>query len=93
MLFPNNGMEEFTINKVAITGGTGPVGAAFVKKLLKENVEILLFLRKNSSRKMFVPQDSRVHIEWLDLEQLHTYQPTEQDYDAFFTLDGQKQIR
>lgn len=28
-------MEEFTINKVAITGGTGPVGAAFVKKLLK----------------------------------------------------------
>ena len=32
MLFPNNGMEEFTINKVAITGGTGPVGAAFVKK-------------------------------------------------------------
>lgn len=84
MLFPNNGMEEFTINKVAITGGTGPVGAAFVKKLLKENVEILLFMRKNSSRKMFVPQDSRVHIEWLDLEQLHTYQPTEQDYDAFF---------
>lgn len=42
---------EYKVNKVAITGGSGGVGLALIKKLLSEDVEILVFQRRESNRK------------------------------------------
>ncbi len=42
---------DYPIKKVAMTGGSDPVGAAFIRRLLREDIEILLFLRRVSTRK------------------------------------------
>lgn len=77
---------DFQVKKVAMTGGTGPVGMALIQKLLKENVEILLFQRESSDRKVNLPKDKRLCIVYCNLEQLKDYVPKCQDYDVFFHL-------
>lgn len=77
---------EYQVRKAVLTGGSGPVGLALIRKLLAENVEILLYQRYNSAKKMYLPDDKRLHIEYCDLEQLRNYMPTEHDYDVFFHL-------
>lgn len=74
------------IEKAVVTGGTGPVGAALLKRLLDENVNILLFVRENSTRKAYIPDDAHIQIVWCDLSELHNYEPEESDYDVFFHL-------
>ena len=74
------------IVKVAMTGGTGPIGLALIKKLLEKNIEILLFVRQESGRKKNLPDNSHLHIEYYGLGQLKDYCPLEHDYDIFFHL-------
>lgn len=75
---------DYPVKKVVMTGGSGPVGAAFLRKLLKEDVKILLFMRENSTRKDYVPKDERIQIVWSDLTAFKNYEPEETDYDVFF---------
>lgn len=77
---------EYKFKKVAMTGGTGPVGMALIQKLLEENVEILLFQREISERKKHLPKDERLHIVYCSLEQLKDYVPQENNFDVFFHL-------
>ena len=77
---------DFKIEKVAMTGGTGPVGMALIERLLEEKIEILLFQREDSERKCHLPKDDRLHIVYCSLGQLNEYVPQEQDYDVFFHL-------
>lgn len=69
-----------------MTGGSGPIGLALIRKLLKENVEILLFQREKSLKKIYLPQDEHLHIEYCTIENLRNYVPKESDYDVFFHL-------
>ena len=75
-----------TMKKVAMTGGSGAVGLALIQKLLSQNIEILLFQRKDSERTRYLPQDEKLHIEYCSLEKLGEYIPKEQDFDVFFHL-------
>ena len=77
---------EYQIKKVAMTGGSGPIGLALIRKLLKENVEILLFQRMRSAKKIYLPEHPLLHVEYYDLEHLKEYIPKERDYDVFFHL-------
>lgn len=77
---------EHTVKKVAMTGGSGPVGMALIRKLLKENIEILLFQRKDSEKSRRLPKDERLHIEYFELKDLMNYISREHDYDVFFHL-------
>lgn len=81
------------IKKAVMTGGSGGVGLALIKKLLSENVEILLFMRKNSTRFNRLPQDERLHVECYALDELNQYIPKEKDYDVFFHLGWANSIR
>lgn len=74
------------VKKVAMTGGSGPIGMALIQKLLKENVEILLFQRETSERKIHLPQDVRLRIVYRSLDQLKDYMPEERNYDVFYHL-------
>ncbi len=78
--------NEYSIKKVAITGGTGPIGLALIRKLLAENISILLFQRKKSAKKMYLPQHDLLTVIDCELTQLHKYIPVENNYDAFFHL-------
>lgn len=77
---------ELLIRKVAMTGGSGPIGLALINKLISENVEILLFQRKNSAKCNRLPKHRLLHVEYYALEELHNYCPEEHDYDVFFHL-------
>lgn len=77
---------DFKIKKIAMTGGTGPVGMALIQKLLDEDIEIFLFQREESERRLHLPKDERLHIENCSLEQLKDFVPQERDYDVFFHL-------
>ena len=69
-----------------MTGGSGPVGLALIKKLLSENIEILLFQRKCSPRCKYLPQNKLLHIEYYALDELQDYKPKARDFDVFFHL-------
>lgn len=74
------------VKKAVITGGSGPVGLALIQRLLKENIKILLFQRKDSVRNKYLPESELIHIEYCALEELEEYIPQEKDYDVFFHL-------
>lgn len=79
---------NYEINKAVITGGSGPIGLALIRKLLKENVKILLLQRKNSDRLKYLPESKLLQIHYCSLEELKYYVPQKDDdkYDVFFHL-------
>ena len=77
---------EYKIKKAVITGGSGGVGLALIKKLLAEKIEILVFQRSESERKKYLPNDPRLKVEFYSLDELSGYVPMEKDYDVFFHL-------
>lgn len=77
---------EYKIKKAVITGGSGGVGLALIKKLLAEKIEILVFQRRESERKKYLPNDPRLKVEFYSLDELSGYVPMEKDYDVFFHL-------
>lgn len=78
--------NEREIKKVAITGASGPIGLALVNCLLEADIEILVFQREISAKKVYFPQDKRLHIVYWRLEDINCYEPTSSDYDVFFHL-------
>lgn len=70
-----------------MTGGTSGIGLALIRKLLDENVEILMLRRKETSRDMELPEHELLHVEYCALEELKEYQP-QGSYDVFFIWDG-----
>ena len=79
-------MNEYKIRKAVITGGSGGVGIALIQKLISENVEVVVFQRKDSKRKNNLPKHKLLKIEYCSLEELKDYCPKETGYDVFFHL-------
>lgn len=77
---------DYKIKKAVITGGSGGVGLALINKLLSENINILLFQRKDSERKRYIPKHEKLKVEYLALDELKDYKLEEEDYDVFFHL-------
>lgn len=74
------------IKKAVITGGSSSVGLALIKKLLSENVEVLLLQRKESFKRKRLPEHKLLTTEFCSLQELKDYMPKETNYDAFFHL-------
>ena len=79
-------MNEYKIRKAVITGGSGGVGIALIQKLISENVEVVVFQRKDSKRKNNLPKHKLLKLEYCSLEELKDYCPKETGYDVFFHL-------
>ncbi len=84
---------NYEMKRVVITGGSGPVGLALIRKLLKENKEVLLLQRETSDRAKYLPDDERICVQYCSLENLKYYRPEKLDkkYDGFFIWAGQIQ--
>jgi nucleoside-diphosphate-sugar epimerase len=54
--------------------------------LLAENVEIFLFQREKSAKRIYLPEHKNLHIEYCTLDELSSYKPKGTDYDVFFHL-------
>ena len=77
---------ERKIKKVVITGASGPVGLALVRRLLAMGVEICVFQRENSAKRVYFPKDDKLHIIYRRLEDLWWYEPQTIGFDVFFHL-------
>ena len=77
---------DFQIKRVVMTGGSGPVGLALIRKLLNEGVDILLLQRKNSLKRIYLPKDKSLTVEYCTLDELSSFMPNHNNYDVFFHL-------
>lgn len=83
------------MRRVLVTGGTGVTGAALVRYLLLQNIEVIALIRPQSQRMAYLPEDSRLHIVPCGMDgyseadgMLQKYLP----FDVFFHLawDGSR---
>lgn len=73
------------MKKAIITGPTGAIGIALIKKLISENIEVLAICHRASKRIPLIPKHSLVNIIKCDLDMLWKLKLTEK-YDALFHL-------
>lgn len=73
---------------VIITGGTGVLGVALIRSLLKKKIIVTALVRKNTKRIKYLPEDKNLVIVECDLAQLSTASSwmKEGSYNAFFHL-------
>lgn len=79
------------MKKAVISGATGAIGMALIKRLLEENVKILILCRKDSPRLFQIPRSPLIDIDCCSLEEYETYQkPGDENFDTFyhFAWDG-----
>ena len=75
------------MKRAIVTGATGAVGTALVNELIENEVEVLVFCRRDSVRNIQIPKHPLVTIEYCDLEQLASVQnSTGKIYDVFYHL-------
>ena len=74
------------MKKAIVTGATGAVGTALVNKLISENVETLVLVRKGG-RVNKIPQNPLVKIAYCSLDEMADFQNTDNEkYDVMFHL-------
>ncbi len=74
------------MKKAIVTGATGAVGTALVKKLISENVETLVLVRKEG-RVDKIPESPLVKIAYCSLDEMADFPNSgNEKYDAFFHL-------
>ena len=62
------------MKRAIITGGTGAIGTALIRKLISCNVEILVLVRKDSKRNINIPKHPLIETKICDLNQLKELQ-------------------
>lgn len=73
------------MKRVIITGATGAVGTALIQKMIKNNVEVLVFCREGSERNKHIPEHPLVEKVYCDLSVLSEIQnDTGKEYDIFY---------
>lgn len=72
---------------IVITGPTGAIGIALIKKCIEQDIEVLAICRKGSDRIKNIPKNPLVKILELDLNEYNSFEPDETEkYDVFYHL-------
>lgn len=75
------------MKRAIITGATGAIGTALIKKLVQNDVEVLVLTRKDSKRNHHILQHEKVRVCYCALNELEYFQNnSEEKYDVFFHL-------
>lgn len=75
------------MKKAIVTGPTGVIGIALVKKLVEDNIEVYAVCRPNSSRTKTILKSDMVHIVECDLSKIRQLKEMiKQDCDFFYHL-------
>lgn len=75
------------MRKVIITGATGTIGTALINELIKNDVEILVLIRKESQRVINIPINPLIKIHYCSLDELCLLtNDNHENYDVFFHL-------
>lgn len=75
------------MKKAIITGATGAIGTALIKELINDNIEVLVFTRKESERNDNILKHKLVNVEYCSLSDLaNMNNSSNKIYDVFFHL-------
>lgn len=75
------------MKRVIITGATGAIGTALINEFVNNNIEVLVFTRKESKRNNNIINNKLVKILYCSLNEIEYQQNnTGTDYDCFFHL-------
>lgn len=77
------------MNKIIVTGATGCVGSAIVRRALAQGMEVTCIVHESSKRLANLPQDERVRIVECDLSNYNSLNIDEQ-HDAFIHMSWEK---
>ncbi len=77
------------INKIIVTGATGTVGSAVVRRAIANDKDVTCIVHKGSNRISNLPQSNKVHIVECDLQDYRSLS-LEGQYDAFIHLSWEK---
>jgi len=75
------------MERVIVTGATGAIGTALIRRLIEKNVEVLVFAREGSKRNDQIPKHPLVTLRYCDLDQFCVLEnDTGKTYDVFYHL-------
>ena len=75
------------MQRAIITGATGAIGTALTKELISNNVEVLIFTRKDSKRNSVILKHPLVSVKYCSLSELKDMSnDTGKEYDVFYHL-------
>ncbi len=77
------------IKRIIVTGATGAVGSAVVRRALSVNMEVTCIVHQGSTRLCNLPQDGRISIVECNLSDYKTLQLVK-EYDAFIHMSWDK---
>lgn len=77
------------IRKIIVTGATGAVGSAVVRRALARDIQVTCIVHKGSKRLSNLPQDNRVGIVECNLADYRTLEMNG-EFDAFIHLSWEK---
>ena len=77
------------IRKIIVTGATGAVGSAVVRRALARDIHVTCIVHQGSKRLSNLPQDYRVSVVECNLADYRTLE-MEGEYDAFIHLSWEK---
>lgn len=73
------------MRRAIVTGATGVIGTALVQELIDNNIEVLVFCRKDSARNVQIPSHPFVTLKYCSLDQLtDLVNDTGKEYDVFY---------
>lgn len=72
------------MKRVVVTGATSMIGVALINECIKNNVEVLAILRKNSSRMERLPDSELLEILECNLDEFSLIQDIQKSYDVFY---------
>ncbi len=79
------------IQKIIVTGATGAVGSAVVRRAVDKGMDVTCIVHQGSKRLGNLPQSDKVHIVECDLQDYRTLSLVGQ-YDAFIHLSWDKTV-
>ncbi|MEK9774465.1 MAG: SDR family NAD(P)-dependent oxidoreductase, partial [Candidatus Woesearchaeota archaeon] len=88
-------METFRGKKILITGGTGSLGQALTKRLLKEGVDMIRIFSRNENKQVTMQskfQDDRLRFLLGDIRDLSRLERALMDIDVVFHAAALKHV-
>jgi nucleoside-diphosphate-sugar epimerase len=77
------------LNKIIISGPTGMIGYAIVRCALKQGINVLCLVRKDSNRAGILPTSDNLEIRYANIQD-YAHLEIDGNYDAFFHLAWEK---
>lgn len=72
------------MKRVVVTGATSMIGVALIQECLKNNIEVLAILRRQSGRLTRLPKSSLLEICECELDEMEKLFSLEKSYDVFY---------